>query len=396
MAPLSSLRVLEFGTMIAAPQAAQILASYGASVIKVEDTLTGDQLRLYGSMKGNTSGWFLNVNAGKRSIALNLKDAAGVRIAKALTREADVLIEGYRDGVMERLGLGYEALRAINPALVYCSSSGFGAEGPYAGRPAYDPLIQALAGWAGSQQAQGHPSLVRGMVADKIAAANNAEAVLAALVQRAATGVGCHIRTNMLDANIAFLWGDVMMHETLQDEDALHRPNLMESYRLFKAADGWVSVAIGNDRQWREACSVLEQPQIAALEAFATAAERAQRIGDWYELIDRLVAPFSAADVVQRLVAADVPAAIVQAPERVFEDAHVRATTLVQESMHPQAGRYRHPRPRTAQFDGQPEPLCPAPAWGQQGTSILRELGLSEAEITELKEAGTVRLPQEL
>ncbi|MEM1232163.1 MAG: CoA transferase [Pseudomonadota bacterium] len=390
MSALRGIRVIEFGTMVAAPAAAALLASYGAEVIKVEDTVTGDQLRLYGSAKGGTSGWFLTVNDGKRSIALDLKTEAGRTVARALAAQADVLIEGYRSGVMERLGLGAAALRKINPRLIYCASSGFGSTGPYADRPVYDPLIQALAGWAGAQQVDGQPSLVRGMVADKIGAWNNAQAILAALVQRGISGEGCEIETNMLDANIAFLWGDVMMHETLQDSDADHRPNLIYSYRLFRARDGWVSIAIGNDKQWAAACEALGAPERLADERFRTAAQRARALPQWYDLIDQMISTLPTSEVVARLVAADVPAASVNEPGAVFSDPQVQSTGTVREQQHPQAGCYRAPRPRAAQL-GHDQTLRPAPAWGEHTTEILGELGHSSHEIEALLRSGAAR-----
>jgi crotonobetainyl-CoA:carnitine CoA-transferase CaiB-like acyl-CoA transferase len=390
MQPLHNIRVIEFGTMIAAPAAAALLASYGAQVIKVEDTATGDQLRLYGSSKGGTSGWFLSANAGKRSIAIDLKNDDGVEVAANLIDQADVLIEGYRDGVMARLGLGATAMRARNPRLIYCSSSGFGADGPYAGRPVYDPLIQALSGWAGAQRVDEQPTLVRGMVADKIGAYNNAQAILAALVQRGTTGAGCTVQTNMLDANIAFLWGDVMMEETLQDADVDHRANLIYSYRLYRAADGWVSIAIGTDKQWAAACEALGQPERLEDERFRTAAKRAAQLPDWYDVIDAMIGAMPAATVAERLIAADVPAAPVRAPGEVFADPQVRAVGLVQESEHPVAGRFRHPRSRSAQF-GTAEPLLPAPGWGQHSRAILAELGYDRDRQQRLIDSGAVR-----
>ena len=148
-APLEGIRVLEIGVMIAVPAATHILASYGAEVIKVEDHTVGDTLRFFGSNKGGMSGWFVNANWGKRSIAIDIKSNAGKEVLTRLIQSADVLVEGFRTGVMDRLGFGYEDVRKLNEQIVYCSSSGFGASGPYAKLPAYDPLIQALTGWAG-------------------------------------------------------------------------------------------------------------------------------------------------------------------------------------------------------------------------------------------------------
>ncbi len=389
--PLNNISVLELGSMIAVPAATQLLASYGASVIKIEDTRYGEGLRFYGSTKNGMSGWYANANAGKRSIALDLKTEAGVQIVKSLVSRADVLLEGFRPGVMAGLGLGYEDLASLNPRLIYCSSSGFGAEGPYAEQPAYDPLIQALSGWAGIQEVDGQPTLVRAMVADKVGAYNNAQAIMAALIQRGGTGAGCYVQTNMLDANVAFVWPDVMMDHTLVDTGGVdHRENLLRSYRLYQAADGYVSVAIGTDRQWREFCFALGREDLAKDPRFETSAARGAHILQWYDAIDEVVNPFAVAEVVTRLVDAEVPVAPVLSPAEVFDDAHVRATGMVTTSEHPIVGRFRHPRPRAAQF-GCKVTLSPAPSWGEHSREILAELGYSPTAISEMISSGCVR-----
>ena len=392
-APLAGIRVLEVAVMVAVPQATQILASYGADVIKVEDTDTGEPLRFYGSAKHGTSGWYANVNAGKRSIAVDLKHRDGVDLVRKLASEADVLVEGFRTGAMDRLGLGYNDIAGLNPQIIYCSSTGFGDGGPYAARPAYDPLIQALAGWAGIQQVDGDPSLVRAMAADKVGAYNNAQAIMAALIQRSSQGSGCHIKTSMLDGNLAFVWPDVMMDHTLIDADVDHRPNLLLSYRLYTAADGWVSIAIGTDEQWRSACNALERLDLLEDERLATSAGRGAHFAQWYDAVDAMASQFPAAEVVHRLVEADVPAAPVHEPAAVYDDPHVRATGFVRESVHPVVGRMRHPRARADQFGGQLD-LAPAPAWGEHTAQVLQELGYSATQIETLAASGVVRVPQ--
>ena len=212
--PLEGICVIELGQMIAVPAATHLLASQGASVIKVEDTRRGDELRFYGSQNNGISAWFVSTNGGKRSIGVNLQEAAGKEILWQLLDGADVFMQGFRPGAVDRLGFSAAATRKRCPQLIYYSSSGFGADGPYADQPVYDPIIQALSGWAGSQTSNGEPSLIRGMVADKVAAMIGAQAVTAALVQRARTGVGQQVDLSMLEANVAFNWSDVRWFET--------------------------------------------------------------------------------------------------------------------------------------------------------------------------------------
>jgi crotonobetainyl-CoA:carnitine CoA-transferase CaiB-like acyl-CoA transferase len=388
--PLDGIRVVELGQMIAVPAATSILAGYGAAVIKVEDTGSGDGLRFYGSSKKGMSGWFAVTNGGKRSIALDLKSLDGQAVLWQLIEQADLFIEGFRAGVIDRLGFGYDAVRTRVPDIVYCSSSGFGAVGPYADQPVFDPLIQSLAGWAGIQQHDGEPTLVRGMVADKVGAYTNAQAMMAALVQRARTGAGALVQVNMLEASLAFNWSDVMMDCTLLDEDADHRPNVLASYRLYRCSDGWVSIAPGVDRHWQGMCEALERPDLYADPRFKTAANRGANHRAWVEIIDHMVHPFSVDEVVARLRRAEVPVAPVLAPDAVHADPHIRATGMLQEYEHPRVGRIRMPRPAGAFFGAQ-QVLSPAPAHGEHTVEILRELGLEAARIERLLADGAVR-----
>ncbi|MGI9329014.1 MAG: CaiB/BaiF CoA transferase family protein [Pseudomonadales bacterium] len=390
--PLSGLRVLELGQMIAVPAATHILAGYGAEVIKVEDTTAGDGLRYFGSKKNGMSGWFVNANWGKRSIAVDLKSQMGKDVLWSLLETADVFIEGYRFGVMARLGFSYEAVKARNPEIIYCASSGFGPDGPYADRPVYDPLIQGLSGWAGMQMHNGEPTLVRAMVADKIGAYANAQAIMAAVIQRHQTGQGCLVQSNMLESNLAFVWSDTMMDCTLLDDDVQQLPNLLTSYRLYPCADGLVAIAPGTDQHWQSMCDVL-QPDVYADERFHSSAGRGEHSQEWMDTIERMVKPYPAATVVERLQGAEVPAAPVMNPHDVHTDPHVQATGMLIESMHPVVGNVRHPRP-AAHYLGIELELIPAPKQGEHTTEILKEIGFNDLQVAELVDLGHVRASQ--
>ncbi|MCC5885090.1 MAG: CoA transferase [Gammaproteobacteria bacterium] len=389
--PLAGIRIVEVGSLIAVPLAAGILARQGAEVIKVEDVGVGDNLRFYGSQKNGLSAWFVTVNANKRSVALDLQHTQGKEALWRLLENADVFLEGFRPGVMDRLGFGAELVRERHPKLVYYSSSGFGPTGPYAAYPAYDPVIQSLSGWAGAQTHGDEPTLVRGMVADKLSALTGAQAITAALVQRGSTGRGQHVRLSMLDANIAFNWSDVMMHCSLLDGDAEHRPNLIGAYRLYRCADAWVSVSTGTDRQWASFCTVVGRPELATDDKFRTASARAARFSEWFNLMGELVADHAAGDIVPRLQAEDVPAAVVLAPAEVANDPHVRATGGVYEIEHPIAGRVLQPRGGATFSDGIPQPQ-PAPRHGEHTRDVLGEIGFSEADVQGMIEAGIARI----
>lgn len=388
-APLRGIRVLELGQMIAVPAATHILASYGAEVIKVEDTAAGDGLRYYGSQKNGMSGWFVNANWGKRSIALDIKSPEGQKILWALIDTADVFVEGYRTGVMQRLGFGYDAVKARKANIVYCSSSGYGPTGPYADQPVYDPLIQGLTGWAGMQKQDGKPTLVRAMIADKIGAMTNAQAIMAALIRRAASGQGSHVQVSMLEANLAFVWPDVMMDATLLDDDVQQLPNVLASYRLYTCADGLVAIAPGADRHWQSMCEALG-PEYYADERFHTFAGRGQYNREWMDTIDEMVSTYTVDQVVNRLRTAEVPVAPVLDPHDVYLDPQVAAAGLLKETDHPVTGHIRHPRAASA-FLGVDATLAPAPAQGENTVEILQELGISEADAAELVKTHKVK-----
>ncbi|MEO1061162.1 MAG: CoA transferase [Actinomycetota bacterium] len=390
--PMAGVRIVELGQMIAVPAATHLLATQGAEVVKVENVLGGDDLRRFGSGKGGMSGWFANANAGKRAIAVDLESSAGKAVLAGLIDRADVFVQGFRPGSVDRLGLGYDAVAERNPRLVYVSASGFGGDGPYAGRPVYDPIIQAVAGWAGGQTLDdGSPSLVRGMVADKVAAMTVAQAITAALHARSVHGEGQHVEVSMLEANLAFNWPDVMMHETVLDDDALHLPNLLGSYRLFACTDGWVSLAAGTDRQWSSLCRACDRDDLLDDERFTSPQSRAANFPAWYGLIGELAAAFARDDLIQRCVEADVPIAPVYAPGEVVNDAQVAHRGAIVERDHPLVGRYRAPR-QGAAFgrDTTTEPR-PAPDHGEHTDELLTELGHDAAAIAELRDSGVVR-----
>ncbi len=390
--PLSGIRIIELATMIAVPGATHLLATQGAEVIKVEDPVRGDELRHYGSQKGGMSAWFVNANSGKRSVALDLQHEEGKRALWKLLQHADVVMQGFRPGVIERLGFDSETVRKRRPEIVYCSSSGFGPHGPYARLPVYDPVIQALSGWAGAQRYEEKPRLVRGMVADKVAALTSAQAVTAALLQRSSTGRGGHVELSMLEANIAFNWADVMMHASLLDADATHRPNLLSSYRLFACRDGWVTVTAGTDAQWRAFAEALERPELAEDDRFATASARAGHVADWYQAMGEAVAAFELEEVLGRLRIADVPVAPVLDPADVAADPQVAAADLLREVEHPVAGKLRQPRPSAEIFGGSIS-LAPAPTHGQHTAEVLTEIGYEQSTIGRLATEGVIKVP---
>ena len=252
--PLSGYRVVDLTAMISGPLATMILADQGADVIKVESP-AGDHTRAVSSRRGGFSASFLNNNRNKRSIALNLKDPRGVDILKRLIEGADVFAQNFRSGVIERMGLGEAAVRAIAPTIVYVSISGFGERGPYANKPVFDPLVQALSGLttvqAGSDEVR--PRLVRTILPDKLTGITAAQAITAALLARERTGEGQHVRLSMLDSIIAFLWSSDMSNQTFVGDEAAQEKAQSFIDLIYETQDGYISVAVQTDPQWSNA-----------------------------------------------------------------------------------------------------------------------------------------------
>ncbi len=389
MAPLSGIKIVELGVMIAVPGASGTLAQLGASVIKVEDTNRGDELRNYGSSRNGMSAWFANANAGKRSISVDLATEEGQDILWQILDDADVFIQGFRAGVVGKFGFDYDAVAARCPRLIYCSSTGFGESGPYADQPAYDPIIQSLSGWAGFQMVDGAPTLHKAMVSDKTAASFNVQAILAALVQRGRTGEGCYIEASMLESNIMFNWPDVMMHCSLLEEDGNHMPNLFGGYRLYKCSDGYATIACGTDKQWQSYCEALEAQELASDERFLTATDRNANMGAFFDAIESVSMKFPVATVVDRCRKVGVPVAPVHQPEVVKDDEHVSARGFIEEREHPRVGRFLAAKPIVSMFK-EDITLSAAPMRGEQSAEILSELGFEEDRINTLIEKGVI------
>ena len=291
MQPLDGIKVLEFSTMITASLAAMMMGEQGASVIKVEPIELGDPMRYLGSSKGGISALFANCNRGKQSLSLDLKSADGRAVIEKLAAEADVLLCNYRPGVMDKLGLGSEQLRSLNPRLIYCAITGFGTKGPHRDMPAYDPVIQAQSGFAAVQGAgKAGPEFVRNLTCDKVTAYTACQAATAALLQREKTGEGQHIDLSMMDAGLFFLFPDGFMHKTLLDEDAEHNPPLSELlYDLTVTKDGGITVSAANQAQQIGLMAAIDQLHLLADERFNSQEKVIANIGELREILRKRI-----------------------------------------------------------------------------------------------------------
>ena len=380
MKPLEGIKILEFSTMITASFAAMMLAEQGATVIKVEPLELGDPMRFLGSNKGGISALFANCNRGKRSVKMDLKSDDGKEVVKALAREADVVLCNFRPGVMDELGLGSDALRAENPRLIYAGVSGFGTEGPERSTPAYDPVIQAQAGFAAVQgQGQDGPQFVRNLTCDKVTAYTACQAVTAALFHRERTGEGQNIDLSMMDAGLYFLFPDGFMHQTLLDDDVDHVVPLSEVlYDLTVTKDGGITVSAANQQQQVGLLSSVDLLHLFADERFNSMDKLIENIGELRAILAEKCGEMETDELLAKLKENDVPAAKCLDYDEVLAHPQYAANGSIDEYEHSLMGRMRRVKP-PAQFGSERlEPASQAPAHGEHTQDVLEELGLPQ------------------
>lgn len=385
--PLEGIRIIDLTTMISGPLATMLLADQGADVIKVENPNGGDLTRWVSTARNGMAASYLNNNRNKRSLVIDLKQAEGVEILKDLAKTADVIVQNFRPGVVERMGIGAETLRAINPGLIYVNMSGFGATGPYAKKPVYDPLIQSVSGLAsvqgGSDDAR--PRLIRTIVPDKLTGYVCAQAVTAALVAKSRTGSGQTIHLNMLDAIIAFLWGsDMGGHTLIGDEIASEQAQSFIDL-IYETEDGYISVAVNSDKEWRGLCAAFDKPEWVDDPRFKTAKNRHENINERLQETQNVLRHGTSAEWLAKLEAHDVGCAPVLTRREMIKHPQVAANELIVETEHPVAGPLRQTRPAAVFSGTRIDAFSGAPTYGEQTATILDELGYSEAEIARLQ-----------
>ncbi len=382
--PLSGIRVLELTTTVSGPMAAMTLADQGADVIKIEPPLVGDPARYLGPSRGGVSSMFASLNRNKRSVVLDLKDDDERAVFLRLVETADVLIENYRPGVLDRLGLGYETLSALRPELVYASITGYG-DGPYQNRRVFDPLIQATSGTAAAQGID-EATNVRTVIFDKVTALTTAQGVTAALLERERTGRGQHLPVTMLESALSYQWPDVMWSHSLVGDGVSDGPaELADWFPLFRAKDGPVAIILTSD-QAVELLSVWREAELHLDPRFATLHDRVRNGTAFVESVNALLADVTTAEVCETLDAFGIPVARLNALDEVFDDEQVRHLGSVVQAEHPDAGPMRLARPPVPfhgeRATGEHFPRRPAPRVGEHVAEVLAELGV-EGELIE-------------
>ena len=393
--PLTGIRVIDLSAVVSGPFGTSILADQGADVITVEQARAPDIVRNTGALVESAQGvsaMWASLNRNKRSIALNLKDQRGKDLVLALIRDADVVVQNFRPGAIERLGLGWDVLHALNPELVMCSISGFGSDGPYSHRPAFDAVVQSIAGYPTVQvDDRGEPQLMATIVCDKVTSLNVAQSVCAALVARSLGHGGQHIEIAMLDASIHFLWPDAMWNQTYMDHES-DTPDLSTICKLFPTSDGWAMIyPLGTDAQWQALCEALDRPDLASDTRFADLHGRIAHGDEINEELQRETERFTTAALVKLMDEADVPTAPVNTREEMLADPQVRHRGIVQESEHPTVGRIRSVRSPALFSKTASVHTRHAPLFGQHTDEVLTELlAVSAEELVTLRTDGVI------
>jgi formyl-CoA transferase len=388
-AVLKGVRVIELGTMITAPLAGMMLADLGADVIKVEHPQGGDPFRSFRG--GHYSPHFVAYNRGKRSVRLDLRSEDGRSILLKLLERADVLIENYRAGVMGRLGLTPDVLQATNPRLIHCAITGFGKDGPYSGRPAYDMVGQALSGIASLFLDPEHPETSGPTIPDNATGMYACYGILGALYEREKTGSGRRIDVNMMEASIAFMPDPFANYTRLGiDNDRLTRVASSHSF-AFRCADGkLLAVHLSSQPKfWEAFCGVLGHPELIADQRFATRDLRIRNYRELCRVLGEIVASRPRGEWMGLLEAADVPFAPVQTIPEVIADPQVAHLQTFYEETHPTEGRNLGIH-RPVLIDGAREAVAPAPAFGEHTEAVLGELGYGGEEIERLRKAAVI------
>jgi crotonobetainyl-CoA:carnitine CoA-transferase CaiB-like acyl-CoA transferase len=382
--PLAGIKVVDVSGAVAGPWASSQLAEQGADVILVEKVGVPDVMRLTGAIVGDQSGTWVQMHRNKRAIDLDVRHPEGREILLSLTDDADVFIQNFRPGVVDRLGIGYADVSARNPDIVYLSVSGYGPDGPYSGEPVYDPIIQARSGMAEAQNGD----YVRAVVADKTAAMTGANAILAALVARGNGQGGQHIEVNLLESMLAWLFVEAYWNETLPDADPT--PTYSEWYMPWDTADGQIAANWTNFKQYQGACRAVGRPDLADDPRFSSREGRLKNADAQRREFGEALAKMTTADALDALHQADVPAAPVLARHEIFDDPQVVHRGTIIESVHPTAGRTRTARP-PARFEKTPTAIeRHAPGKGEHTDEILAQLGHDADSIARLRADGVV------
>ena len=378
MGPLEGVKVLDLTSMVSGPMAAMMLADQGAEVIKIEPT-HGEQLRHMAAPHNGVNPAFYSCNRGKKSLAIDLKSEEGKEILLKLVKEADVFMQNFRPGAIERMGFGEDALREVNEKLINVSISGFGTKGPYSSSRVYDPVIQALSGATDIQadRETGRPQMFRVIVADKVTALTAAQAVSSALYQRERSNIGQHIELSMLESVLAFFWPEGMAGLVYKEKEMDVRKLQGTQDLIYKAKDGYITAGAVSDAEWQGMCNALEREDLIEDERFATSAARVSNSGERKDLTGKEISKWNSEEILARFQEQGVPCAPLLSRMELMSHEQILANESILVSDVDGFGEVRQARP-AARFNETPSEISrPAPRLGEHGNEILTELGYS-------------------
>ena len=392
---LEGLTVLDLTRVLAGPFCAMMLADMGANVIKIEEPSKGDDTRSMGPFKNGESAYYMNLNRNKKGVTLNLKSPKGKKIFLGLVEKADVVLENYRPGVMEKLGLGYESLKEVNPRIVYGAVSGFGHTGPYTQKPGYDIIAQAMSGlmsttgWPG-----GSPTRTGTAIGDVLGGLSLAAGVLSAIYRQNRTGLGQKVDISLVDSTVASL-EIINIIYTIEGRLPGRIGNRYEStypYDSFKAADGELVIGAGNNTLWRSLCDIMNRPELKEDPRYLNVKDRVERHAEIKALIDEWMAPKKVSDVLETLADAGIPCAPIYDIRQVVEDPHIAgAREMFVEMEHPVAGPVKLTGSHIKLSATPPSLRAPSPSLGQHNEDVYGQyLGFSAQDIAALKQEGVL------
>ena len=386
--PLEGVVVLDLSRVLAAPYTGMILADMGADVIKIERPGKGDDSRAYGPFKNGESVYYMSLNRGKRSMTLNMKSEEGKQILKDLVKQADVLVENFRGGTMDKLGLGYDVLKEINPRLIYSACTGFGMTGPYKHDPAYDVIVQGMGGIMSiTGQEGGEPTKVGASIGDITAGIFSAVGIMMALYAREKTGKGQLVDVSMLDCQVAILENAIAryMNAGVSPKPIGNRHASITPFQSLKTKDGYVIIAVGNDTLWQKFCTLIERPDLAADPRFTTNPLRTENVKVLGEELTKTFVIKTMDEWLHILKEGGIPVGPINDVERVIKDPAVIAREMIVTTHHPIAGDVEMAGVPIKLSDTPGSVDAPAPTLGQHTREILKEkLNMDDALIDQL------------
>ena len=391
--PLSGFRILDLTRIISGPFCTSLLADMGAEVIKIETPGEGDPVRAQGVIRDGLSWYFANYNRNKKSITLDLYSEEGKAVLRRLIAECDVIVENYRPGVMQKMGLGDEALKALKPDIIHCSINGFGTTGPYRDRPAFDFIAQAMSGFMSLNGAESQPPMRAGPpISDLVAGMNGALGIVAALLRRERTGQGDSVSVSLLGSMIGLLsfqasnyFADGRLPARTGNDHGIASP-----YGLFETADGQVAIAPSNDVVYHKLLDALELSELRADPRFATNADRMRNRGAITEAIQTRTREHTSAHWIERLNRFGVPCGQVLNLQEVFEDPQVQDQRMAIDVPHGDHGDVRMLGFPIKFAQAESRPVQAAPALGADTRDVLLRFGFAQEDIRSLQERGIV------